>query len=57
MSDVLVWFDGAIRAAVETKQPNRDDLLYGAEGRTTVCLQGALGRAASTPAFAQAGRA
>jgi len=35
----------AVRTARETEQPNRDDLLYWAEGLTVAYLQGALARA------------
>lgn len=37
--------DEAIATDIETKQPNRGDLLYWAEGLTDVYLEGALGRA------------
>ncbi len=34
-----------IRTAIESEQPNRNDLLYWAEGLTQVYLEGALARA------------
>src|SRR3954469_5029415 len=42
--------DGAhLRTPRETEQPNRDALLYWAEGLTTAYLEGALRRALDTP--------
>lgn len=38
-----------VRSARETTQPNRDDVLYWAEGLTAVYLEGALKRALGAP--------
>jgi hypothetical protein len=40
--------DRAIRTPRETKQPNRDDTMYWAQGLTDAYLQGALARATAT---------
>ena len=41
--------DGSVRTGRETEQPNRDALIYWAEGLTVAYLEGALVRATSTP--------
>ena len=42
----------ALRTGRETVQPNRDDLMYWAQGLTQVFLEGALSRALGSPARA-----
>jgi hypothetical protein len=44
----FVGADGAFRTGRETEQPNRDDLMYWAQGLTAAYLEGALQRA-TTP--------
>jgi hypothetical protein len=41
--------DRAVRTGRETEQPNRDALIYWAEGLTVAYLEGALARATATP--------
>ena len=40
----------AVRSGTETTQPNRDDLMYWAQGLSVVYLEGALTRARAEPA-------
>jgi hypothetical protein len=45
--------DAPVRTGVESEQPNRNDLMYWAEGLTQVFLEGALARALREPAYVE----